>query len=327
MHAKEPSTSKAQAKAIVDSAERNLGNNDGDHVGRKHGAGPHGVMAARDDLGPVNGNARHIGDLVGQDSAVDQTHKEECHDEQPKRRALFDARPTHVNLGSSLLVLIARSGGGRVARVLAERPKPNLGRLGAEGVGGNGQRRDDADKGEHQEGRAPTHAHDQGAYDRRKDSAAKTRARKRDGNGKAALSRKPICGDKADEQTGRGDGEATRDSKQHVDLPKLAHKAHADKHRRGGDNGKGAQDAAAHLIGNMTDDERTDNAHHGGDGIGDVVLGKRDTEVAHDERLEQAHTVDKDRVARGHDDKAGGHHEPAGEELTLLGHSLLLVIC
>ena len=101
---------KAQTKAIVDSTERDLGNNDGDHVGRKHGAGPHGVMAARDDLGAVNGNARHIGDLVGQDSAVDETHKEECHDEQPKRRALFDARPTHVNLGSSLLVLIAHSG-------------------------------------------------------------------------------------------------------------------------------------------------------------------------------------------------------------------------
>ena len=56
-------------------------------------------------------------------------------------------------------------------------------------------------------------------------------------------------------------------------------------------------------------------------GVGDGVLGKRNPEVADDERLEQAHAVDENRVARGHDHEARGHHEPAGEELTLLGHT------
>ena len=72
----------------------------------------------------------------------------------------------------------------------------------------------------------------------------------------------------------------------------------------------------------MANDKRSDNAHHRGDRIGDVVLGKRNPEVADDERLEQAHAVNENGVARGHDHKAGGHHEPAGEELTLLGHTV-----
>ena len=71
----------------------------------------------------------------------------------------------------------------------------------------------------------------------------------------------------------------------------------------------------------MANDKRSDNAHHRGDRIGDVVLGKRNPEVADDERLEQTHAVNENGVARGHDHKAGGHHEPAGEELTLLGHT------
>ena len=72
----------------------------------------------------------------------------------------------------------------------------------------------------------------------------------------------------------------------------------------------------------MANDKRSDNAHHRGDRIGDVVLGKRNPEVADDERLEQTHAVNENGVARGHDHKAGGHHEPAGEELTLLGHTV-----
>ena len=44
-------------------------------------------------------------------------------------------------------------------------------------------------------------------------------------------------------------------------------------------------------------------------------------QVADDERLEQAHAVDENRVARGHDDKAGGHDEPTGEEFMLPGHT------
>ena len=71
----------------------------------------------------------------------------------------------------------------------------------------------------------------------------------------------------------------------------------------------------------MADNERTHDTHHGGDGIGDVVLRKGNTQVADDQRLEQAHAIDKNRVTRGHDHEAGGHHEPAGEELTLLGHT------
>lgn len=58
------------------------------------------------------------------------------------------------------------------------------------------------------------------------------------------------------------------------------------------------------VIGNMANDKRSDNAHHGRDRIGDVVLRKRYSQVADDERLEQAHAVDENRVARGHDDKA-----------------------
>lgn len=57
-------------------------------------------------------------------------------------------------------------------------------------------------------------------------------------------------------------------------------------------------------------------------GVGDVVLRKRYSQVADDERLEQAHAVDENGVARGHDHKAGGHHEPAGEEPTLLRHTV-----
>ena len=72
----------------------------------------------------------------------------------------------------------------------------------------------------------------------------------------------------------------------------------------------------------MADNERTHDTHHGGDGIGDVVLRKGNAQVADDQRLEQAHAVDENRVARGHDHEAGGHHEPAGEELTLLGHTV-----
>ena len=56
-------------------------------------------------------------------------------------------------------------------------------------------------------------------------------------------------------------------------------------------------------------------------GVGDVVLRKRYSQVADDERLEQAHAVDENGVARGHDHEARGHHKPAGEELTLLGHT------
>ena len=56
-------------------------------------------------------------------------------------------------------------------------------------------------------------------------------------------------------------------------------------------------------------------------GVGDVVLRKGNAQVADDQRLEQAHAVDENRVARGHDHEARGHHEPAGEELTLLGHA------
>ena len=220
-----------------------------------------------------------------------------------------------------MLVLIARGGNGRIARVLAERLQANLGRFGAEGIRRDGQRRHNADGGKHQEGGTPTHAHDQRAHDGRQNGAAKARARKCDGDSKTALGRKPVGSDEANEQAGRGHGEAARDGKEHVDLPKLAHKAHADKHGRGGDNGEGAQDAAAHLIGNMADHKRTHNAHHGGDGIGDVVLRKGNAQVADDQRLEQAHAVDENRVARGHDHEARGHHEPAGEELTLLGHT------
>ena len=118
-----------------------------------------------------------------------------------------------------------------------------------------------------------------------------------------------------------GARKGARDGKEHIDLPKLTHKAHAREHRRGGDNGKRAQYAATHLIGNMADNERTHDTHHGGDGIGDVVLRKGNAQVADDQRLEQAHAVDENRVARGHDHEAGGHNEPAGEELTLLGHT------
>ena len=93
-----------------------------------------GVVAARDDLGAVDGNARHIRNLVGQDGAVNESHKEEGDDKQPKRRALLDARPANVNFGSSVLVLVASRRDGRIARVLAERFKADLGRLGAEGI-------------------------------------------------------------------------------------------------------------------------------------------------------------------------------------------------
>ena len=125
---------KAQTKTIVDGAERNLGDNDRNHIGRKHGARPHGVVAARDDLGAVDGNARHVRNLVGQDGAIDKPHKEEGDDKQPKRRALLDARPANVNLGRRALVLVASRRDGRIARVLAERLQANLGRLGAEGI-------------------------------------------------------------------------------------------------------------------------------------------------------------------------------------------------
>ena len=125
---------KAQAKAVIDRTERNLGDNDGNHVGRKHGACPHGVVAARDDLGTVDGNTRHVGNLVGQDGAIDQAHKEEGDDEQPKCRALLDTRPADANLGRRVLVLVASRRDGRIARVLAERLKADLGRLGAEGI-------------------------------------------------------------------------------------------------------------------------------------------------------------------------------------------------
>ena len=118
-----------------------------------------------------------------------------------------------------------------------------------------------------------------------------------------------------------GARKGARDGKEHIDLPKLTHKAHAREHRRGGDNGERAQYAATHLIGNMADNERTHDAHHGGDSVGDVVLRKGNAQVADDQRLEQAHAVDEKRVARGHDHKAGGHHEPAGEEFALLGHT------
>lgn len=57
-------------------------------------------------------------------------------------------------------------------------------------------------------------------------------------------------------------------------------------------------------------------------GVGDGVLRKGNAQVADDQRLEQAHAVDENDVARGHDHKAGGHHEPAGEELTLLRHTV-----
>ena len=278
-------------------------------------------MAARDDLGAVDGNARHVGNLVGQDGAIDQAHKEEGDDKQPKRRALLDTRPADANLGRRVLVLIASRRDGRIARVLAERLKADLGRLGAEGVSRDGQCRHHADGSEYQERRAPAHTHDKRAHDRRENGSAKARARKCDGNGKAAFSGKPVGGHKANEQTGRGHSEAARNGKEHVDLPQLTDKAHAGKHRRGSDNGKRAQYAATHLIGNMTDNERTHDTHHGGDGIGDVVLRKGNTQVADDQRLEQAHAVDENRVTRGHDHEAGGHHEPAGEELTLLGHT------
>ncbi len=43
--------------------------------------------------------------------------------------------------------------------------------------------------------------------------------------------------------------------------------------------------------------------------------------VAYDERLEQAHAVNENRVARGHDDKDGGHDEPTGEVFMLPGHT------
>lgn len=125
---------KAQAKAVIDCTERNLGNNDGDHVGRKYGTRPHGIVASRDNLGAVDGNTRHVGNLVGQDGAIDQAHKEEGNDEQPKRRALLDTRPADANLGRRVLVLVASRRDGRIARVLAERLKANLGRLGAEGI-------------------------------------------------------------------------------------------------------------------------------------------------------------------------------------------------
>ena len=278
-------------------------------------------MTARDDLGTVDGNARHVGDLVGQDGAVNEAHKEEGDDKQPKRRALLDARPANVNLGRRVLVLVASRRDGRIARVLAERLKADLGRLGAEGIGRDGQRRHHTDSREHQEGGTPTNAHDKRAHNGRQNSAAKARARKCDGDGKASLGGKPVGGHQANEQTGRGHSEAARNGKEHVDLPQLTDKAHAGKHRRGSDNGERAQYAATHLIGNMADNERTHDTHHGGDGIGDVVLGKGNAQVADDQRLEQAHAVDENRVARGHDHEAGDHHEPAGEELTLLGHT------
>ena len=91
-------------------------------------------MAARDDLGTVDGNTRHVGNLVGQDGAIDQAHKEEGDDKQPKRRALLDTRPADANLGRRVLVLVASRRDGRIARVLAERLKADLGRLGAEGI-------------------------------------------------------------------------------------------------------------------------------------------------------------------------------------------------
>ena len=46
-----------------------------------------------------------------------------------------------------------------------------------------------------------------------------------------------------------------------------------------------------------------------------LYCAKRNPEVAYDERLKQAHAVNENRVARGHDRKAGGHHEPAGKNL------------
>lgn len=110
-----------------------MANNDRGHVGRKHRTGPHGVVATRDDLGAVDGNARHVRNLVGQDGAIDKPHKEEGDNKQPKRRALLDARPANVNLRSRVLVLVAGRRDGRIARVLAERLQVNLGRLGAEG--------------------------------------------------------------------------------------------------------------------------------------------------------------------------------------------------
>ena len=278
-------------------------------------------MATRDNLGAVDGNARHVGDLVGQDGAVNEPHKEEGDDKQPKRRALLDTRPANANLRSRVLVLVAGRRDGRIARVLAERLQTDLGRLGAEGIGRDGQRRHHADSREHQEGGTPANAHDQRAHDGRQNSAAKARARKCDGDGKASLGRKPVGGHKANEQAGRGDGKAARDGKEHVDLPQFTDKAHTGKNGRGGNYSERAQNATTNLVGNMANDKRSDNAHHGRDGVGDVVLGKRDPEVADDERLEQAHAVDEDGVARGHDHKAGGHHEPAGEELTLLGHT------
>ena len=68
---------------------------------------------------------------------------------------------------------------------------------------------------------------------------------------------------------------------------------------------RGTQNAAAYFIGNMANDKRSDNAHHGRARIGDVVLRKGNTQDADDQRLEQAHAIDKNRVTRGHDDKAG----------------------
>lgn len=212
-------------------------------------------MAARDDLGAVDGNVRHVGDLVGQDGAINEPHKEEGDDKQPKRRALLDARPANVNLGSRVLVLVAGRRDGRIARVLAERLKADLGRLGAEGIGRDGQRRHHADSREHQEGGTPTNAHDQRAHDGRQNSAAKARARKCDGDGKASLGRKPVGSDEANEQAGRGNGKAARDGKEYVDLPQLTDKAHAGKNGRGGDNSEGAQNATAHFIGHMTNDK------------------------------------------------------------------------
>lgn len=82
---------KTQAKSIIDGAKGDLSDNDGNHVGRKHGACPHGVVTARDDLGAVDGDARHIRNLVGQDGAIDKAHKEECPDEQPECRAFLKA--------------------------------------------------------------------------------------------------------------------------------------------------------------------------------------------------------------------------------------------
>ncbi len=224
-----------------------------------------------------------------------------------------------------MLVLVASRRDGRIARVLAERLQANLGRFGAEGIRRDGQRRHNADGGKHQEGGTPTHAHDQRAHDGRQNGAAKARARKCDGDGKASLGRKPVGGHQANEQAGRGDSEAARDGKEHVDLPQLTDKAHAHEHRRGGYDGKRTQNATTNLVGNMANDKRSDNAHHRGDRIGDVVLRKRYSQVTDDERLEQALAVDENGVARGHDHKAGGHHEPAGEELTLLRHAVLFL--